>query len=199
MLEGRTTRLLVAVPIVVVIVMDALFVAIAVNQNSLDHAPPEKFIFPFSGAYLGVMAVLLMVSLMPRWTAPVRTALRAAAAGGLLVLGVVAMFSIGLPLVIAGAMATAATVRTASRHRVMWSSLSAVGAAMIAVTILVVGFEVTQRLIVCPEHGTIGGGGSGFVTGPYYYDCVDGKLTFHSGQCTSGSSDSSGNVSHPGC
>jgi hypothetical protein len=171
---------LVAVPIVVVIVMDALYVAIAVNQNSLVHAPPEKFIFPLIGAYLAVMGVLLIASLIPRWTALVRTALRAAAAGGLLVLGVLAMFSIGLPLVIAGAMAIVATVRTASRHRVMLSSLSAVGAAMIAVTILVVGFEVTERLIVCPQHGTMGGGGSGFVTGPYEYECVEGKLIFHS-------------------
>lgn len=197
--EDRTTRALVAVPIVVVIVMDALYVAIAVNQNSQDHAPPEKFIFPFIAAYLAVMAVLLTVSLMPRWTVTTRMALRAAAAGGLLVLGVVAMFSIGLPLVIAGAMATAATVRTVSRHRVMLSSVSAVGAAMIAVAILIAGFEVTDRLIVCPEHGTMGGGGSGFVTGHYYYDCVNGTLTFHSGQCMSGSSDSSGNVSRTGC
>jgi len=57
LLEDRTTRVLVAVPIVVAIVMDALYVAIAVNQNSLDHAPPEKFIFPFIGAYLAVMAL----------------------------------------------------------------------------------------------------------------------------------------------
>ncbi|HEV1991323.1 MAG TPA: hypothetical protein VGR34_00495 [Candidatus Dormibacteraeota bacterium] len=43
--EDRATRVLVAVPIVVGIVMDALYVAIAVNQNSQDHAPPEKFYF----------------------------------------------------------------------------------------------------------------------------------------------------------
>lgn len=170
-----------AVPIVVVIVMGALYVAIAVNQNTLDHAPPEKFIFPFIGAYLAVMAVLLMVSLMLRWSVPVRAGLRGAAAGGLLVLGVVAMFSIGLPLVIAGVLATAATVRTAARNRVILSSVSAVGAAMVAVAILVAGFEVTDRLIVCPEHGTMGGGGSGFVTGPYQYECAEGKLNFHSG------------------
>ncbi|HEV1991322.1 MAG TPA: hypothetical protein VGR34_00490 [Candidatus Dormibacteraeota bacterium] len=127
------------------------------------------------------MAVLLTVSLMPRWTVTTRMALRAAATGGLLVLSVVAMFSIGLRLVIAGAMATAATVRTVSRHRVMLSSVSAVGAAMIAVAILIAGFEVTDRLIVCPEQGTMGGGGFGFVTGQYEYECVDGKLTFHLG------------------
>jgi hypothetical protein len=179
--EGRTTRVLVAVPIVVVIVMDALYVAIVVNQNSQGLAPPNLYTFPFIVAYLAVMAVLLTASLMSRRTASARTALRAAAAGGLLVLGVVAMFSIGLPLVIAGAMATVATVRTMLGHRAMLSAVSAGAAAAIAVAVLIAGFEVTQRLIVCPEHGTMGGGGSGFVTGPYQYECVDGKLSFHSG------------------
>ena len=197
--EDRTTRVLVAVSIVVGIVMDALYLAIAVNQNTQGQVPPNVYVFPFIVAFLAVMVVLLMVSLMRRWTAPGRTALRGAAAGGLLVLGVVAMFSIGLPLVIAGAIAAAATVRTVSSDRVMLSTVSAVAAAMIAVAILVAGFEVTDRLIVCPDHGTMGGGGSGFVTGPYYYDCVNGTLSFHSGQCMSGSSDSSGKVSHPGC
>jgi hypothetical protein len=179
--EGRTTRVLVAVPIVVVIVMDALYVAIVVNQNSQGLAPPNLYTFPFIVAYLAVMAVLLTASLMSRRTASARTALRAAAAGGLLVLGVVAMFSIGLPLVIAGAMATVATVRTMLGHRAMLSAVSAGAAAAIAVAVLIAGFEVTQRLIVCPEHGTMGGGGSGFVTGPYQYECVEGKLSFHSG------------------
>jgi hypothetical protein len=91
------------------------------------------------------------------------------------------MFSIGLPLVIAGAMAAAATARTMLGHRGMVSSLSALAAAVTAIAILIAGFEVTERLIVCPDHGSMGGGGSGFVTGPYQYECVDGKLTFHSG------------------
>jgi hypothetical protein len=179
--DGRTTRVLVAVPIVVVVVMDALYLAIAVNQNSQGQVPPNVFVFPFIAAYLAVIAALLTVSLIPRLSAVVRTWLRGAAAGGLLVLGVVAMFSIGLPLVVAGAMATVATVRTVLRDRVILSSLFAVGAALIAVAILVAGFEVTNRLILCPQEGTMGGGGSGFVTGPYEYECVEGKLTFHSG------------------
>jgi hypothetical protein len=177
--EGRTTRVLVAVPIVVVVVMDALYVAIVVNQSTQGQVPPNAFVGPFIAAYLALMAVLLMASLMRRWTAPVRTGLRAAPAGVLLVLGGLALMSIGLGLVIAGAMAAAAAVRSPLAKRRML--LSAGVAVMIAVGILIAGFEVTDRMIVCPDHGSMGGGGSGFVTGPYQFECVEGKLTFHSG------------------
>jgi hypothetical protein len=153
----------------------------------------------FVACYLIAMAALLGASLMPRWSAAVRLSLRAGAAGGLLVLGVLAISSIGLPLLIAGAMATGATVRTLRGPFVTPSSLSAVAAAALAVVILVAGFEITERLIVCPAQGSSGGGGNGLVTGPYYYDCVDGQLTFHSGTCGSTSIDSNGNVTHPGC
>lgn len=195
-MEGRSTRILVAVPIVIVVVADALYVAIVVNQ---DPRPPEVYTLPFIAAYLALVAVLLAVSLMHRWSAAVRTSFRAAAAGGLLVLGVLALFSIGLPLVIAGAMAAAATVRTLRGPMFTPSSLLGVASAVIAVAVLIAGFEVTERIIVCPAQGSIGGGGSGFVTGPYYYDCVNGQLSFHSGSCTSGSTDSGGNITHPSC
>jgi hypothetical protein len=105
--------------------------------------------------------------------------LRAAPAGVLLVLGGLALMSIGLGLVIAGAMAAAAAVRSPLGKRRML--LSAGVAVVIAVGILIAGFEVTDRMIVCPDHGSMGGGGSGFVTGPYQFECVEGKLTFHSG------------------
>jgi hypothetical protein len=51
--------------------------------------------------------------------------------------------------------------------------------------VLVAGFEVTERLIVCPTHGVSGGSGYGLVTGGYHWQCVDGRLTFASGFCTS--------------
>jgi hypothetical protein len=152
----------------------------------------------FVDSYLAALAALLAASLLRRWSAVVRQSLRAAASGGLLVLGVLAVFSFGLPLLIAGAMATGATVRTL-RGPFRASSISAVAAAAVAVVVLVAGFEVTERLIVCPAHGSSGGGGTGLVTGPYYYDCVNGQLTFHSGACRSAASDSNGNVTHPGC
>jgi hypothetical protein len=153
----------------------------------------------FVASYLLGMAALLGGSLMRRWSAAVRLPLRAAAAGGLLVLGVLAISSIGLPLLISGAMATGATVRTLRGPFATPSSLSAVAAAVVAVAVLVAGFEVTERLIVCPAHGSASGGGTGLVTGAYHYECMDGRLTFNSGSCSSTAIDSTGNVTHPGC
>jgi hypothetical protein len=161
--------------------------------------PSDIFTVAFVASYLAALAALLAASLLRRWSAVVRLSLRAAAAGGLLVLGVLAIFSFGLPLLIAGALATGATVRTLRGPFLGASSISAVAAAAVAVVVLVAGFEVTERLIVCPAHGSSGGGGTGLVTGPYYYDCVNGQLTFHSGACRSAAIDSNGNVTHPGC
>jgi hypothetical protein len=168
-------------------------------QNAQGDGAPDIFTVPFVAAYLVAIAALLTTSQLRRLSSALRFALRTAAAAGLLVLGVLSLFSIGLPLVVAGAMATGATVRTLRGPLVTSSSLFAVGAAVIAVVVLITGFEVTERLIVCPAQGSSGGGGTGFVTGPYYYDCVDGRLTFHSGSCNSGSTDSNGNITHPGC
>src|ERR1700693_4631695 len=50
--EGRSTRVLVAVPIVVVVVVDALYLAIVVNQ---DPRPPELFTLPFIAGYLALV------------------------------------------------------------------------------------------------------------------------------------------------
>ncbi|TMB97151.1 MAG: hypothetical protein E6J40_08780 [Chloroflexi bacterium] len=65
-----------------------------------------------------------------------------------------------------------------------------------AVAVLIAGFEVSARMIVCPQTGSGSGGGPGFVTGGYHYECVDGRLHMHSGFCNSGGSsvDAQGNV-----
>jgi len=184
------------VAIVLVVVADALYLAIVFNQGV---QPLESYTTPFIAVYLVLMAALPAASLMGRWSATVRGALRAAAAGGLLVLGVLALMSIGLALLIAGGLAAAATVRTWRRPLITSSNLLGVGSAVIAVAVLIAGFEVTERLIICPAQGSMGGGGSGFLTGPYYYDCVNGHLTFHSGSCNSEAIDANGNITHPGC
>ncbi len=175
---------------------DAAYLLLKFGQSG---ASLEIVTVAFVAFYLAALGALVGASLMRRWSASARLPLRAAAAGGLLVLGVLAISSIGLPLLIAGAMATGATVRTLRGPFATPSSLSAVAAAVVAVAVLVAGFEVTERLIVCPAHGSASGGGSGLVTGPYQYECVDGRLTFHSGSCTSTAIDSNGNVTHPGC
>jgi hypothetical protein len=181
----------------IVLLTDALYVSLVLGQ---PDRPPDIFTALFVGGYLLLMAGLLGVSLLrrPRIVAS-RTALRAGAAGGLLVLGILAAFSIGPPFVVAGALATGAAVRAVSRSRWKSSTVFGVTAAALAVALLVAGLEVTERMIVCPAHGSMGGGGSGLVTGPYYYDCLNGQLSFHSGSCSSGSIDSSSNASHLGC
>lgn len=182
--------------IVVAAATDAAYLLLKAGQGG---ASLDVVTVAFVALYLVAVAALLGASLTRRWSASARLPLRAGAAGGLLVLGVLAISSIGLPLLLAGALATGATVRTLRGPFATPSSLSAVAAAVVAVAVLVAGFEVTERLIVCPAHGSASGGGTGLVTGPYQYDCVDGRLTFHSGSCTSTAIDSSGNVTHPGC
>lgn len=183
--------------LVLVVATDVAYLLVIRAQKTPDVPIPS--IVPFIAAYLVVIAVLLAASLMHFFAAAVRLPLRAAAAAGLLVLGILALFSVGLPLVVAGVMATGATVRTLRGPLLTPSSLFAVGAAVIAVAVLITGFEVTERMIVCPAQGSSGGGGTGFVTGPYYYDCINGRLSFHSGSCSSTNIDANGNVTHPGC
>lgn len=178
LVDTRPARFMTWFALVVALATDAAYVVLILGQAS---RAPDAYTVPFVAAYLLLIAALLVISLMrstkPAWRMP----LRAAAAGGLLVLGVLAIFSVGLPLVIAGAVATGATVRTLRGPFLTTSSVAAVAAAVLAVVVLVTGFEVTERLIVCPAQGTSGGGGTGFVTGPYHYECANGHLTFHSG------------------
>jgi len=56
-------------------------------------------------------------------------------------------------------------------------------------------YHLTPRIIVCPPTGSMGGGGSGFLTSAYHYTCVNGTLTMYSGDCNgvSGGFDANGN------
>jgi hypothetical protein len=196
LIDSRPARFMTWFGLVFAIATDAAYLLLKVGQS--DTAL-YVFTVVFVAGYLVALAALLGASLIRRFSETVRLSLRAAAAGGLLVLGVLAISSIGLPLLIAGAMATGATVRTLRGPFVTGSSISAVASAVLAVAVLVAGFEVTERMIVCPAHGFSSGGGTGLVTGPYYFECINGQLAFHSGSCTSTAIDSNGNVTHPGC
>lgn len=126
---------------------------------------------------------------------------RAGAAGGLLVLGVLALMSIGLPLVIAGVLAVVAAAMTGV-EKPLKPALVSTAAALLAAVVLIAGFEVTQRMVVCPSHGYIAGSGAGFITGPFHYECVNGRLDWRPGLCTHGGAviDANGNVvSTSGC
>src|ERR1700730_5886493 len=182
--ESTTLRRLVWFPIVIVAISDIGYVLIIRTQDS--HSP-DGFRVLFVAAYLALMAVMLGVSLLDRPVIiRVRPALRAGAAAGLLILGVLAVFSIGIPIVAAGALATGAAGRAASGLRLP-GVITEIAAAAVAIAVLVAGFEVTERLIVCPAKGVSGGSGYGLISGGYHWTCVDGKLDFRSGFCSTGS------------
>jgi hypothetical protein len=180
--EGRTLRLLVWIAFGIVLVTAFGYVLIIRAQESY---PPEAFVVPFVAAYLALIAAMLGVSLrQERLAVRLRPVLRGGAAAGLLAIGVLALMSIGILLVVAGGLATAAAVMTlVGRH---WSTVVyEAAAALVALALLVAGFEVTDRLIVCPAKGFSGGSGYGLVTGGYHWTCVDGHLDFRPGFCSS--------------
>ncbi len=191
----RVTATLVWIAMVFVLAIVVVYLLIIRGQGG---ATPEGAVtVPFVAGYLVLMAVLLWVSLLghPRLVV-LRPALRGGAAAGLLVLGVIAAFSIGVLIIVAGILATISAIRALWGTNLRNAMLSEIAAAVIAVTALVAGFEVTQRVIICPPTGTISGGGSGFLTPAYHYECVNGTLTMHSGDCNGlmqGGVDANGN------
>jgi hypothetical protein len=112
---------LVWIAFVIVLVTAFGYVLIIRAQESY---PPEAFVVPFVAAYLALMAVMLGASLRPgRLAVRLRPALRGGAAAGLLAIGVLALTSIGILLVVAGGLAAAAAVMTlVGRH---WSTFPA--------------------------------------------------------------------------
>jgi hypothetical protein len=178
---------------VIVVVTDFGYLLIIRSQ---DSNAPEAFTVPFVAAFLALMAALLGVSLIRSSPAVrLRPAFRAGAASGLLVTGVLALMSIGIVLVLAGVLSAVAAVMSIASRGLPALAAEVVAAALVVV-VLISGFEVTQRLIICPATGSSGGGGPGFVTGGYHWECVNGQLHMHSGYCNGGTTaiDSNGNV-----
>jgi hypothetical protein len=197
--EDRATQLLVWASIVLVVadVIAYLLLITAQGPGQSDMT----FVVPFVASYLAVAAIVLRLSLVSQpglvaW----RPALRASAAAGLLVLGVLAAFSIGLPIFLAGVLAAIAAVRALAGCQLKNALLSQIAGGLIAVMVLVGGFEVTQRVIQCPPTGSSGGSGSGFLTGGYHYECFNGTLTYHAGNCNgTQAADSNGNATSTPC
>ena len=126
---------------VVVLLTEAAYVTLIATQGG---AEPGSYVPWFVSGYLIVMAVLIVVALVPSpqldgWRVP----LRAAAAGGLLVMGMIAAFSIGVPLVAAGLLVGFALTRTKSRPAQWWVGAAA---SLASVAVLLTGFQLTEGL-----------------------------------------------------
>jgi len=143
-------RVLVAVAVVVIAATEVGYMLLIRAQGGPPSDTP--WVVPFVAGYLVLMAALLAASTLVPATA--RVALRGGASAGLLVLGVLAAFSIGLAVLIAAALALASAVVARPRGREV---LSAFGGGVIAVALLLAGFQLSWSHVVCPATGQSGG------------------------------------------
>jgi len=161
----------------VVATLSVVALYITVVRSVDGPAQPDVLTAPFVAGYLLLMAVLLTTSLFAPPGA--RPALRAAASAGLLVLGVLAAFSIGTAILIAAALAIASTVLAMRAEPTARSQISGTIAALVAVALLVGGFEFSWNHLVCPPTGESGGSMASFLGHGSSYDCNNGVLTVH--------------------
>lgn len=177
-MERSSVRVSSFVAFAIVVVLLVLYIALINGQGPSD----QPFVPRFVGGYLAVMAALIVVALLPRpEIVSIRAPLRAAAGAGLLMFGVFAAFSIGLPLVVAGILMTFALSRTRREPRRGVARLSGLVAAALTIAVLIAGLDITQRLIVCPDSGQSAGGGTGLLGETYQFECNNGRLSYHSG------------------
>ncbi|HEV3100698.1 MAG TPA: hypothetical protein VG426_00010 [Candidatus Dormibacteraeota bacterium] len=166
------TRALVWVAMAGLVAIDVLYLAIIHFQN--DPGPADVLTVPFVATYLAAMAILLGASLVS--PAPARPAFRAAASSGLLVLGLLAAFSIGVLVLVMAGLAIATTVGALGmQHKPRVLAATAV-ASLVAVIVLVGGLQLAWHYLVCPPTGSSGGTTAGFF-GQVTYECDNGRLT----------------------
>lgn len=170
---ARASRVLVAVAIVAIAAIVVLYIALIRSQGEQD--PVSALVVPFISAYLVVMAILLAASLLVR--PAIRPGLRGAASAGLLVLGWLAAFSIGVAVLIAAGLAIAATVLAINERPGAGSTVSAAGAGAVAVVVLIAGFEFAWQHPVCPPNGEVGGSIPSLIGHGSSYECNGGVLT----------------------
>src|SRR6266851_4568652 len=149
-------RVLVAVAVVITFAVVALYVSLIRGQSG--PPTPDVLTVPFLAAYQVLMALLLLASLLV--PPAVRPALRAAAAAGLLVLGWLGVLAID----------------ARPGRRIL---ISVAFAAVVAIALLVAGFEFSWHYLVCPPTGESGGTTASFLGHASSYDCNNGVLTVH--------------------
>ena len=120
---------------IIAVVIDGLYLAIILSQDPVEWARTIVV-----AAFILVSAVCALgVAFGPAVSRPL---LAAAASGGLVTLGVLGLFSIGLPLLVAGALAIVAWVRVARGTGARLAFLCA-GAFVAAGAVLVAGIALT--------------------------------------------------------
>jgi hypothetical protein len=179
--------------VILAAIVDFLYVSEFVGQpghRGYPLPPRQAFVAIFI-AIMAMAAALSVSASAARW----RTPLLGLSAIGLLAMGYIAMFSIGLPLFVAGLLSLMALIVNL-RAGIRFALLKAAAGGLLALGIFLAGFELTAEAITCPARGFEAGDGSSLFRGPFHYTCVDGKLTIRPGPCTHGGAtiDASGHI-----
>ena len=125
---------------IAVVAIDVLYVSLIAYQGGAQGSSVPYFV----SGYLGLMAGLVLLAMAPiQGVEAFRVPLRAAAAGGLLVLGMIAAMSIGVLVVGAGLLVGFALTRTKVQPGQWWTG---VAATLASVAVLLAGFQVTEGL-----------------------------------------------------
>ena len=150
---------------------DGLYLGtIATQQGSASQFLRVPFIAAFI-ALMAICAALSSVASAGRW----RPLLLGMSAAGLILLGYLAMFSIGLPLVLAGVLAALGLIKALADARSSGEGLgraaftTAAASAVLGVVILLAGVSFTELAIRCPATGQEGGSGFSLLGGSYQY------------------------------
>ena len=168
-------RVLTAVAVVITAAMVAVYLSLIRGQGG--PSTPDVLTVPFLTTFLGLMALLLLASLLV--PPAVRPALRAGPAAGLLVLGWLGAMSIGIPLLLAAGLAMASAVLAIDARPQRRVVVSVAFASVMAIALLVAGFEFSWHYLVCPATGESGGTTASLLGHSTIYDCNNGVLTTH--------------------
>lgn len=154
------------------VIVDALYVLAIIRQGNVDE--PWRVVFVATFIVGLALAAALGATRRDKWWA---SALLAFASIGFLALGTLALFSIGIGLLLAGGIAMVALVQALGRDNSRRARMAALIAAGIPLLVLGVGFYLGGRLPPgCPSNasrveGSISNGGT-----TTHYICQNGRL-----------------------
>ena len=178
---GAARRWVVLIAVIVACAVDMLYVAQIIGPpggrgNSLVWRST------FVALFIAVMVIAAALAVRPS-AASWRTILLGLSSVGLLAMGYLAIFSIGLPLLVAGLAVLVVLIGAVVASPQPAGVIRAAAGGLLALVIFFGGLELTAQAISCPAHGFEAGTGSSFFGGPYHYLCVDGKVTIRPGDC----------------
>ena len=180
----------------IALVVDVVYLGIIEGQPG-DGALSLRV--PFVAAFIGLMAVASWIGArarMERYAPP----LLALSGAGLFAMAAIALFSIGLAIMLAAVPVLIAAVAATARARSQRALVQALGGALVALAVFVVGIASTEIPVACPPTGFAAGSGPGLFRGPYHWSCANGVLTVGPGLCTQGGAmvDPNGHVTSTG-